>query len=82
MCWRCLEEADQRDLARAWHAKCDARDAAEYRTVHVRYYEQLVGDTIGRMNVDRSSWSLASPNSAPPPNFFRQSRQVRCSSSS
>lgn len=52
MCWRCLEEADQRDLARAWRAKCDGRDAAEYRTVHVRYYEQLVGDTIGRMKFE------------------------------
>ena len=70
MCWRCLEEADQHDLARAWRAKCDARDTAECRTIHVRYYAQLVGDTIGRMNVDRSSWSLANPNSAPPPNFF------------
>jgi hypothetical protein len=48
--FRCLEEADQHDLGRAWCAKCDARDAAQYRTVHVRYYEHLVGDSIARMN--------------------------------
>jgi len=39
--FQCLEEADQHDSARAWKAKCNARDAQDYPASRVRCYEHL-----------------------------------------
>src|SRR5262249_12503717 len=50
MWWRCLECADELDTARALTARHAAIDAAEYRTVHMAYYERLCGSTIAKMN--------------------------------
>jgi hypothetical protein len=52
--FRCLAEADQHDHARAWKAKCDARDAQSHHSSHVRYYQNLSGDAIARFRLDRS----------------------------
>src|SRR5215471_18977408 len=48
--FRCLKAAADRDQARQLvdhYAKSDARD---HQHLHVRYYEHLASDAIGRMN--------------------------------
>jgi hypothetical protein len=48
--WRCLAEADQHDNFRRLDHHYHTIDSTSYHTAHIRYYEHLAGDTIGRMN--------------------------------